>query len=66
MTEPRLVAGTDPYPWPYDGRLSGGHLALVLAGWDDHWSGRCADADAATARCAVLALADPAGLAAHL
>ncbi|MBX3283918.1 MAG: isochorismatase family protein [Acidimicrobiales bacterium] len=34
------VAGTEPYAWPYDGRLHGHHLALVLAGWDEGWRGR--------------------------
>jgi hypothetical protein len=37
---PLLVEGTEPYPWPYDGRLGGDHLALVLAGWDAGWSYR--------------------------
>lgn len=27
-----VVAGTQPYPWPYDGRLSGDRLALIVAG----------------------------------
>ena len=35
------VDGTDPYPWPYDGRLVGRHLAVVLAGWDVGWASRC-------------------------
>lgn len=34
------VAATEPYAWPYDGRLDGHHLALVLAGWDEGWRGR--------------------------
>jgi nicotinamidase-related amidase len=34
------VAGTEPYAWPYDGRLDGHHLALVLAGWDEGWRAR--------------------------
>jgi len=37
------VPGTDPYPWPYDGRLAGDLLALLLAGWDEGWHGRCLD-----------------------
>lgn len=37
------VAGTDPYPWPYDGRLDGPILALVLAGWDVSWLERSVD-----------------------
>ncbi|WP_426573846.1 cysteine hydrolase family protein [Aquihabitans sp. McL0605] len=39
------VEGTDPYAWPYDGRLAGGHLALVLAGWDAGWTSRCVSID---------------------
>ncbi len=31
------VAGTTPYPWPYDGGCPGERLALVLAGWDPWW-----------------------------
>ena len=49
------VAGTDPYAWPYDGRLVGNELALVLAGWDDGWTGRVVDPAPAAARCAALA-----------
>ncbi len=54
------VARTEPYAWPCDGRLAGGHLALVLAGWDASWAERCADdpaAPEAVARCAQLASA---------
>ena len=36
-TEPVHVAGTSPYPWPYDGRLAPARLALVVVGWDEHW-----------------------------
>ena len=36
------VAGTTPYPWPWDGGCSGERLALVVAGWDDGWRGRAA------------------------
>lgn len=53
------VAATDPYPWPYDGRLAGGHLALVLAGWDEAWRDRSASVDARAA-CDALALASGA------
>lgn len=49
------VEGTDPYPWPYDGRLGGPHLALVLAGWDDAWAERTLDGPAAREACAALA-----------
>lgn len=38
------VAGTEPYAWPYDARLDGHHLALVLAGWDEGWRGRAVPA----------------------
>lgn len=49
------VNGTDPYPWPYDGRLHGSHLALVLAGWDEVWAPRALDLDPALERCGNLA-----------
>jgi len=53
-----VVAGTRPYPWPYDELLDGSCLALVLAGWDLAWRGRAvAAADAVEARCAQLARA---------
>ncbi len=51
------VAGTEPYPWPYDGRLEGAHLALVFAGWDEHWHRAAVDADAPVRRCHALAAA---------
>lgn len=44
------VVGTEPYAWPYDGRIDGRHLALVAAGWDASWASRALDrapADAA-------------------
>lgn len=52
-----FLAGTEPYPWPFDGDLAPGHLALVLAGWDDGWSSRVADPATARAACFELALA---------
>lgn len=51
----RTVAGTAPYPWPYDGVLDGDGLALVLAGWDRHWAGRAARSAAAVPVCGRLA-----------
>lgn len=42
------VAGTTPYPWPWDGGCPGDRLALVVAGWDPRWRGR-ADAVAVVA-----------------
>lgn len=51
----RLVANTQPYPWPYDGRLDGPHLALLLAGWDDGWAARAIASEPATANVAALA-----------
>jgi biuret amidohydrolase len=32
------VAGTDPYPWPYDGVIDGTRTALVRCGWQHHWA----------------------------
>lgn len=52
-----FVAGTEPYPWPFDGDLAPSHLALVLTGWDDGWSSRAADAATAQAACLELAVA---------
>lgn len=46
------VAGTRPYPWPYDDSLEARSLALVLAGWDEGWRGR-ALVDAAPECCAL-------------
>lgn len=48
-TAARHVAGTTPYPWPYDGDLDPARLALVVAGHDAGWTGRCADGGAAAA-----------------
>jgi nicotinamidase-related amidase len=51
------VPDTVPYPWPFDGRLDGAVLALVLAGWDEGWRGRSIDADGAIERCGRMAAA---------
>jgi biuret amidohydrolase len=51
------VAGTEPYPWPYDGRLEPAALALVLAGWDDGWLVRSHDIASAHEQVATLAAA---------
>jgi nicotinamidase-related amidase len=50
VTEPTLVPGTEPYAWPYDGRLDGAHLALVLAGWDETWASRAVRSEPAERR----------------
>lgn len=54
------VAGTDPYPWPYDGSLDGAHLALVLPGWDEGWAGHALDVAVARDACSALAHATAA------
>lgn len=46
------VAGSEPYPWPYDGALVGGSLALVLAGWDRDWATRAVEGGPNTAAAA--------------
>ena len=51
------VLGSEPYAWPYDGRIGGAHVALVLAGWDEGWKGRAADNGAPNQRCEELAAA---------
>jgi nicotinamidase-related amidase len=33
----RFVPATEPYPWPYDGILTGSRLALVVAGAQRWW-----------------------------
>ncbi len=57
MTDPILVEGTEPYAWPYDGRLGGHHVALVLAGWDETWASRAVRSDPAERRALRLAAA---------
>lgn len=42
---PRLVEGTRPYAWPFDGDLRAERLALVVAGAQDSWVERCIDPD---------------------
>jgi biuret amidohydrolase len=51
------VAGTTPYPWPYDGGCPGGRLALVVAGWDHGWRRRVTGPDAAAVEPTIAALA---------
>ncbi len=51
------VAGTTPYPWPYDGGCPGGGLALVVAGWDGGWRRRVTGAGAASVEPSLAALA---------
>lgn len=58
MTDPAVfVEGTEPYAWPYDGRIAGDHLALLLAGWDESWSCRAVRSEAAERRALRLAAA---------
>ncbi len=38
------MIAADPYPWPYDGVLDPGRLALVVAGAQTAWRGRSARA----------------------
>lgn len=51
------VVDTEPYAWPYDGRVDGAHLALVAAGWDESWADRSTDPGGAAATVASLAAA---------
>jgi hypothetical protein len=51
------VADTDPYPWPYDGRIDPGSLALIVAGWDVEWAGRTVEPATAVEHVAALAVA---------
>lgn len=45
-----FVAGTAPYPWPWDGDLDPARLALVVAGSDHGWIGRSADVETVATR----------------
>ena len=38
-----LVAGTTPYPWPYDAALSRSRTALIVVGWNQRWWERSDD-----------------------
>ncbi len=54
------VADTQPYPWPYDGRIDGAALALVAVGWDERWRERStevASTDTAVRRLAAAVVA---------
>jgi biuret amidohydrolase len=35
-----IVPAAEPYPWPYDDKVSTTHLALLACGWDTTWVGR--------------------------
>lgn len=39
------VAGTDPYPWPWNGDLDPGGTALVVAGAQEAWAARSCGAE---------------------
>jgi nicotinamidase-related amidase len=57
------VAGTDPYPWPYDGALDRGRTALVIAGAQRWWARKTeAVADALDALARLRAAARRAGV----
>ena len=45
-----FVAGTLPYPWPWDGDLDPARLALVVAGSDHAWIGRSTDVETVASR----------------
>jgi nicotinamidase-related amidase len=51
------VAGTTPYPWPYDGSCTGPRLALVVAGWDRGWRRRVTGPGAAAVESSLIGLA---------
>jgi hypothetical protein len=52
-----LVAGTTPYPWPYDGALSPARVALLVLGWNDEWWAQCHEPAAAAGVIVSLAVA---------
>lgn len=51
----RVVEGTAPYPWPFDGVLDGSRLALVVTGAQQFWFERTDGVPAALAAIAALA-----------
>jgi nicotinamidase-related amidase len=53
---PVAVAGSEPYPWPYDGVLTPSRSALVVAGAQRAWSARCADPEPVRRRVETLAV----------
>lgn len=60
----RVVAGTSPYPWPYDGTLNPARIALVAVGCQRWWADRTAGAAVAlgTLERAAAAVRDVGGL----
>jgi nicotinamidase-related amidase len=42
----RHVAGTKPYPWPFDGDLDPTRTVLLRCGWQHHWADISHDVDA--------------------
>jgi len=55
------VAGTTPYPWPWDGGCPGGRLALVIAGDDAGWRERAVADEVAGADARIAQLAAAVG-----
>lgn len=52
---PVTVAGSSPYPWPYDGDLTPHRLALVVAGAQRWWVERTDEGEAMAATSAAIA-----------
>jgi biuret amidohydrolase len=49
------VARTSPYPWPYDGVLTGTRTVLVRCGWQNHWAALSSHVDDVVRRLARVA-----------
>jgi nicotinamidase-related amidase len=61
------VAGTRPYPWPYDGVLAPAGTGLVLVACQRWWATRCVDTDEALQHLAALwTAARDAGVGSYL
>jgi biuret amidohydrolase len=56
---PSTVAGSEPYPWPWDGHLDPARVAVVVLGWDTTWAARCQLDAGTTQRIAALAEGSP-------
>jgi len=51
------VSDSDPYPWPYDDRLDGDRLALLITGAQVHWLARSTEVTSVLATLTRLAVA---------
>jgi biuret amidohydrolase len=53
------IAGSEPYPWPWDGCLDPARVAVVIVGWDAVWAAHCHLDGETTQRIVALAAVAP-------